>query len=125
MMKFYSRLALLCGVTLMMTACAAQNEQYFRVHPKALQEAIAACPAKAPKFVSCDTLREIAIKVNELVYELRMNPQGFGKAILALQEKVATEALDNQPTAKLLLLKDQTELSERLAVVGWLESPVS
>lgn len=124
-MKFYSRLALLCCVALMTTACTAQDEQYFSVHPKALQEAIAACPAKAPKSVSCDSLRELAIKVNELVYELRMSPQGFGKTILSLQEKVAAEALDNQPATKLLLSKDQTELSERLAVVGWLESPVS
>lgn len=121
----YSGLALICSVTLTATACTTQDEQYFNVHPKALQEAIAACPDKAPKYVSCDSLRELAIKVNELVYELRMSPQGFGKSILSLQEKIAAEESGHESVAESVLEKNKAELRERLAVVGWLESPVS
>jgi len=105
-------------------ACSPHDGDYFAVHPKLLQEAIAECPDKAPKLVSCDELHNIAIKVNSFVYELRMGPQGFGKKILALQETIAAQESANQPDS-MLLLENKKELRERLAIVGWLESPVN
>lgn len=124
-MNNFSALGLLLSVSLNVMACTPHDEQYYRIHPKALQEAVAECPGKAPKLLNCDELHNIAIKVNELVYELRMSPQGYGKSILALQETIASQELAHQPDIKPMLDKNKLELRERLAIVNWLESPVS
>lgn len=124
-MKYLGVLIFISCIAFNATACSPHDGEYFAVHPKLLQEAIAECPDKAPKLVSCDELHKIAIKVNNFVYELRMSPQGFGKTILALQETIAAQELANQSDSMPLLEKNKKELRERLAVVGWLESPVS
>lgn len=116
---------LLFPVTISLTGCSPHDARYYREHPKALQEAIAACPATAPQLVDCDVLHQIAIQVNDYVYELRMSPQGYGKTILSLQEIIAKEASGHQANRKGLLDKHLQELRERLAIVNWLESPAS
>ena len=124
-MKFLGLLVFLFGAVFNVMACSPHDEQYFTVHPKLLQEAIAECPDKAPKLVNCDNLHKIAVKVNDFVYELRMSPQAYGKTILALQETIATQELAHQPELAPLIEKNKKELRERLAVVSWLESPVN
>ena len=123
MMKFSSAWGLLLTVlfSVSATACAAHDKSYFKVHPKSLQEAIAKCPAVSPKMVSCEELHLIAIKVNEYVYSLRMSPQEYGKSILALQETIAKQS--DKPEMKTQYENNVQELQERLAIVGWLESP--
>lgn len=101
-------------------SCASQDANYFRLHPKALLAAMANCPQRAPRHVDCQTLHSLAISVNKLVDELRMGPQAFGKTILALQENIHNPALKPQELAQQTL-----ELKTRLAIVNWLESPVS
>lgn len=112
-------------VTLSLSGCSPHDAQYYREHPKALQEAIAGCPAKAPQLVDCDELHQIAIQVNDYVYELRMSPQGYGKTILSLQETIAKQKSAHQAPTTTLLDKNKQELRERLAIVDWLESPAS
>ncbi len=116
---------LLLSVSMSLTACGPRDARYYREHPKALQEAIAECPARAPALVDCDALHQIAIQVNEYVYELRMSPQGFGKTILSLQETIAKQASSQQADHESLLDKNTKALKERLAIVNWLESPAS
>ena len=70
---------ILMMASLSVAACAAHDEHYYSLHPKALEEAIAACPQQAPKGVSCDQLKNIASQVNDLAYQLRLNPQDYGK----------------------------------------------
>jgi hypothetical protein len=108
------------GIGLMLSLIAlismAHTERYYNLHPDALQKAIAACPQKQPRDVSCDQLKVIALRVNKLAYQLRLNPQEYGKEILALQEAIAKQDNKNAETNK-------RDLRERLAIVKWLESP--
>lgn len=107
-----------------MAACSAHDERYYRLHPNALQKAITACPQKQPANVTCEQLRTIASRVNELAYQLRLNPQGYGKEILALQEAIAKqEANSGQANTQPTLAENKRELEEHLAIVKWLESP--
>lgn len=114
--------------SLWMAACAAHNERYYSLHPKVLEAAIIACPEKSPTGISCEQLKIIASHVNELAYQLRLNPQGYGKEILMLQETIAKQELNlrqspNEPKQQASLIENQHQLGERLAVVKWLESP--
>lgn len=130
MMKSISLLVMVLCVSVDANACISHDQGYFKTHPKALQEALTQCPDKAPKLVQCDELQKIAVKINDLVNELRMSPQGYGQTLLNLQEKIATQ-MASLPEAsekselKDSLDKDNQELQERMAVVNWLESPES
>ena len=117
---------LLMVASLWAVACSAHNEHYYRTHPKALQAAIQQCPAKSPSPLSCAQLKDIALRVNELAYQLRLDPQGYGQKILVLQEIIARqeanrEEKEQQPS----LDENKIHLQERLAIVKWLESPTS
>lgn len=103
---------------------------YYRLHPLALQAAFKACPESSPRGVSCDELNQVVTHVNELAYQLRSDPQGFGQTILALQESIATQEAalhknPHQPTLKETLDASRIALKEKLAIVKWLESPAS
>ncbi len=111
-------------------ACSAHDEHYYSLHPDTLQQALKNCPDQQPKGASCEQLKVVAVRVNELVYQLRENPQDYGKQILALQETVAKQehALKQnakQPELDETLSKNKQQLKERLAIVKWLESPES
>ena len=130
MMKFLSLLCLFLCVSFDAIACTKHDGAYYKINPKALQEAIKQCPNKAPKLVSCDELQNIAIKTNELVYELRISPQAYGQTILNLQEIIANQASrllkdEHQADLKESFDKNNQILKERLAIVNWLESPES
>lgn len=106
-------------------ACVAHDEQYYRLHPRALQEAIKVCPQKQACGVSCARLKQVALDVNKLAYELRLSPQDYGKKILALQELMAKQPVAASG-AKASSQEDyKQELRARLAIVKWLESPAS
>lgn len=124
-MKKWSMWILLSSMSLSLVACGARDEAYYRVHPKALQDVIADCPQKAPLLVSCDVLHQIALHVNDYVYELRMSPQGYGQSILSLQEKIAQQERSKNEEVERAMNQNKQELQERLAVVSWLESPAS
>ena len=110
-----------------MTACVAHDERYYSLHPNALQKAIIACPQKSPSTVSCEQLKNIAAHVNDLAYQLRLNPQGYGKEILMLQETIATQETNatDASTMKRSIAENKRDLEEHLAIVKWLESPES
>ena len=106
---------------------AKQNTEYFYTHPLAIQKAIAQCPAHPPKGISCEQLEKVAIKMNHLALQLRMDPQQFGQDILNLQAAIAEQQqkLNNNgdPEIEKSCLNAKKELKKRLAVVSWLESP--
>jgi hypothetical protein len=109
---------------------AAHDELYYSGHPNALQHAIEKCPENAPNLVSCEKLSEIASRLNESAYLLRVDPQGYGKKILELQEQIAEQEAAlrtsaDQPQVKVVLDENKRILQERLAIVKWLESPES
>lgn len=104
-------------LTLLLTSCATQDEQYFRTHPQKLQEALVSCPNTPPKAISCQQLQLIAVEVNKLVFEMQISPQRFGTKIIALQSELSETQTD---AAKDTI---RQKLAMRLAVVRWLQSP--
>lgn len=122
------KLIMLSCATFLLLACSTQDKQYYRLNPQVLQQALQACPTHPPKQISCEELAVLALKVNYLGYQLQVNPQGFGKKILSLQEEFATQQqalLQSFQQPKLISLMAQTkqQLAEHLAIVKWLESP--
>ncbi len=116
------------GLTLLLGACSPQNEKGYSGNPKALQEAMKHCPEKSPKHVSCEQLGEIATRINQLAYKLRVDQQAYGKDILALQETITLQRSTlqkkpNEATLQKSLKKNERHLQEHLAVVRWLASP--
>ncbi len=118
---------LLMAFTLLLVACSKPNEHYYQTHPQALQAALRECPAKQPSSLSCEQLRAIALTTNEMSIQLQSNPQAFGKKILALQESIAKQTIETKTNPELnsSLEKNRQLLAQYLAIVKWLESPVS
>lgn len=112
-----------------LVSCSEKNEQYYRSHPKELQQALKTCPAVNPPSMTCDALQELGQSMNSLAYSLQSSPQGFGAKILALQETIAKQelALKNNKDAEgtAALTQNKKQLANYLAVVKWLESPES
>jgi len=106
----------------------AADAVYYHLNPNVLQKVIQKCPTQQPEGLSCRQLTKIALQVNKLAYELRLDPQGFGQKILSLQEALvnqqeAVQQKPNQSELQVTLHHSQRELRERLAIVKWLESP--
>ena len=121
---------LLLVASLWVAACAAHDERFYSLHPKALQQAIEKCPQQQPRDISCEQLKNIASRVNESAYQLRVNPQEYGQKILTLQEMIgkqeaALQKEANQPEIQSSLVENKRQLQDRLAIVKWLESPES
>lgn len=113
---------------LSLNICAAHDAQYYHLHPSVLQKTIEQCPEKHPRSLSCEQLKDIAVRINELVYALHQDPQEYGKKILSLQETVAQQeaAIKAEPKRvelRNLLAKNQWQLQESLAIITWLEAP--
>jgi|GEM_PF-1326620 len=111
-----------------LSACSPENEQKYSIHPKKLQQAMSQCPEHPPKDISCEQLSNISMRVNQLVYKLRLDQQAYGQDILALQSMIteqrsALEKNPNKAELNLSLKKNQKLLQEHLAVVRWLASP--
>lgn len=110
-------------VIISLSGCSKHDADYYRLHPKKLQEALKNCPSKAPAGMSCTELKTIAEHTSQLVYELQMNPQAFGLKIITLQQTLATESAKGPSDNSGIALK--RDLQERLAIIQWLESPES
>lgn len=117
-------------IALGLTSCSAKNEQYYLSNPKELKQAIEACPQKKPEGLNCQQITQLGIRVNNLAYQLQANPQAFGNKILSLQQTIAKQQEQlkkdgSNQELKTSLAQNQHDLVEFLAVVKWLESPVS
>jgi hypothetical protein len=116
-------------LTLGLVSCTTKNEQYYRSHPKELQQALKNCPAQQPQGLSCEQLQKLGERMNALAYQLQSSPQGFGSKIITLQENIAKQELELKqkptPEVEASLAQKKYELAEYLAVVKWLESPES
>lgn len=111
-------------------SCAAHDEHYYVQHPVLLQEALKTCPQKQPTTLTCEQLTSLALRLNKLAFELRINPQAFGNKILGLQEQLFNQQNQlkkqpNQPELLNLITSNTQQLDDRLSVVKWLESPQS
>jgi hypothetical protein len=124
----------LSTLILFLTACQKHDLQFYRTHPRALQTAMDQCPSQNASNPSCEELSRVALDINKLVFELQQNAQLFGVHLMGLQAELATlQAEAKSNSLSLEKRKDltkkikamQEDLSMRLAVVEWLESPES
>jgi hypothetical protein len=112
----------------LLAACASHDERYYRLHPKALQEALKNCPQSSPTQITCAELVSIADEMNSFAYQLQREPQAFGKIILSEQVKLAKLEADllkhkKQSKLRVQIAQSQQIIAEYLAIVRWLESP--
>lgn len=117
-------------VSLGLVSCTAKDEQYYRSHPKELQQALKSCPAEKPPLMTCDALHKLGERLNALAYQLQSSPQGFGAKILSLQQTIAQQEIElkenkRAPDSNTSLINNKNQLADYLAVVKWLESPES
>ncbi|MDX2347123.1 MAG: hypothetical protein QNK11_09660 [Legionella sp.] len=117
-----------CLLLIALAACSPQNEKSYSGNPKALQEALKQCPERVPRHMTCKQLQDMATRINQLAYKLRVDQQAYGKDILALQETITTQrsTLEKNPkeiTLQKDLKQNERHLQEHLAVVRWLASP--
>ena len=61
-----------------------------------MQHAIKACPNQQPQGLTCQQIEEIGNRMNNLAYQLQLNPQGFGNKILTLQQTIAHQKQELQ-----------------------------
>lgn len=129
MRKHFFVLAL---ITLILGGCSERSEDDYRNNPKALQETLARCPNTQPKGITCENLQVLSENMTALAEQLQLNPQGFGKKILTLQVNLAEKInilkmTSPSPSDHLTkeCRKTERELADHLAIVKWLESPVS
>lgn len=124
MIRFFLFLFVLSSGT-----CFAKAINYSQLTPQIIENDLANCPQKSPKLnVTCSDLKQIAERINDLAIQLQVDRQGYGKAILAAEEKLALQQellAKNQGDSKIVAEIDlnQQEINERLAIVKWLESP--
>lgn len=112
---------LLCAGLLVLAGCTTKDSTYYRLHPKALEEAIKACPDESPAKVDCGKLALLATEVNQLGYAFQSNPQEFGHQIALMQGQLAVlQKLKSDDAAKAAL---KERLAQHLAIVRWLASP--
>lgn len=124
------RFLILGLATTLLLACQGRDENYYRVHPQELNEAIEKCPQKHPAGLTCEQMNGIVAEVNELATEVHRDAQGFGKKIIALQTELANLQLQLRKTPGKTdtvnaIDSIKLELAMRLAIVKWLESPES
>lgn len=117
-------------IALGLASCTPEGASYYQTHPQKLQQAIKACPEKKPQGMSCEELQQLARQMNSLAYQLQQSPQGFGTQIINLQVKLANlqEEIKHNPDKTSLIeqrQKMEDTLAQYLAVVKWLEAPVS
>ena len=117
-------------IALGLTSCNEKNEQYYLSNPKELQQALAACPNKAPQGLTCEQMEALGRRMNVLVTQLQSGPQAFGNKILMLQQTIANQQLElkkngSNQELKASLAKNEHDLADSMVVVRWLESPES
>ena len=123
------RIILFLGA-IFLVGCGVHDEAYYHANPEELSTALEHCSEKPQKGLSCDELKKVATEVNRLAYELQSNPINFGKKIMDLEIQLAEQKLKNHNKQRETddvdeLAKVEKELALRMAIVKWLESPVS
>ncbi len=110
-------------------ASFAANVDYSKLNPVKIEQDLANCPNKSPRVkLSCAELKTFAERINDLAIQLQVDRQGYGKAILASQEKLAKQQellVKNKDNRQLSqeIAANQQEINERLLLIKWLESP--
>ncbi|MDP3560785.1 MAG: hypothetical protein Q8R83_01230 [Legionellaceae bacterium] len=126
MLKKIVYLLLLVGIS---DVSLSYDVNYYKMNPNQIEQALLDCQDQQATSGACNELSELEGSVNKLIAELRMDPQAYGRTILAMQEAIAKQmALAKQqstPELKIELAKNQQLLRERLSVIKWLESPVA
>ena len=114
-------LSILC---LLCIACTRSHPpQYYKTHPHELQLMLEQkCVINTASITNnCAALMNIAQQINQLAYELQLNPQLFGQKILHLQMTLSKQIHEHIEVS--VINHTQQHLDIMLAMVKWLESP--
>jgi len=119
---------LLIIAALLLVSCKEKNQYYFWQHPRELEKVLALCPGVHPEKTTCSELQNIAASMQTFAWHIRMDPQGFGKAILDLQQEINQQEIQmkQSPDEKGLLSalnKNKKQLQQRLVMVKHLQAP--
>jgi hypothetical protein len=87
---------------------------YTLKEPQELVDAWQSCQLDTNNNQKCAELRPLLVKLHDNVELLQHNPQQMGLDIMNMQYQIQQ---DNQTNL-------QNDLEEKLAIVGWLESPL-
>lgn len=90
----------------------------FAQQPQQIIEAWQSCQLRSTMDGQCIEIGHQALLLRDLIESLQASPQNFGLEIMQLQNRLAQTDLSLNKKAEL-----EKELSLRLEVVGWLESP--
>lgn len=107
----------------------AAQVDYNKLDLKQLKQDLESCPKLEPgSGISCLELREVAQRINDLVVEMQLDRQGFGRLILDEQVQLAKqlelrEQHGGTPDLDTKIENLQQNINERLAIIKWLESP--
>lgn len=107
----------------------ASQIDYTKLTPTIVEKDLANCPENKPHVdFSCVELQSFAKRINDFAMQLQTDRLGYGRAILASQEKLAKQEellaknkYDRQLSQEIAANKQ--EINERLLIVKWLESP--
>lgn len=115
-------------ITSGLVGCSIHDVSYYKKHPEAVGKALTVCPGKEPVGISCSDLTSIQEKVNQIIIDLRSNPQQFGQKIISLQKEIIVQREniskgESSMELRRSLEENQEKLAEYLAVVRWLEMP--
>jgi hypothetical protein len=107
----------------------AADIDYSKLSPLKIEQDLANCPDRAPNInLSCEELKTFASRINDFAIQMQVDRQGYGKAILASQEKLAKQQEllaknTNNEELNMEIASSQQEINERLLLIRWLESP--
>lgn len=106
-----------------------QSIDYSKLSPLAIEQDLANCPNQSPHInLSCDELKIFAARINDFAIQMQVDRQGYGKAILASQERLAEQKQllaknQNNKQLNMEMASNLQEINERLLLIRWLESP--
>ena len=120
---------LMVFISLSLIGCKIKDNAYYEKHPVELEAFLKECVLSPSD--DCERLKMLAIKMNELAFELQRDPQSVGRKILLLQDQLnqSNGGIEGTAYGRAASTEDYNEkkheLNQYLAVVQWLESPES
>lgn len=134
-MQKYNRLSVCLSLLLSLSACGQFSEDALLDNPKQLEAQYQRCLATNSAASSCETVEPLYKQWNKAFLMAQIDPQGFGRKILALQQELEANQIklvamkkQNQSPQEVKAQEKITHKQQKLnrlymAVVKTLESP--
>jgi hypothetical protein len=126
----YSMMSLLVVLSVFLSACHSNEEQYYYTHPDKLKTMMKTCQGTSASMDSrCKSAYAAAKALQKNSHAFLSDQEGYGKSILALEMRIAKtkKQLAKTPSSAALkktLAEQEQEQSRLLFIVSWYASPV-